>query len=92
YLRRQDVQYPQQANSNDNYGIKVIEADTTTELQAAVNAFLFALPAFGSNDWYPHVVSTQYDNYSSQQGPPSITHVCVITVYVSGNLLTPFSG
>ena len=92
FLKRMDVQYPQQAIDRENYGIKVIEAPTPTQLQMDVNAFLFTLPALGGADWLPHVLSTQYDSYSSTTGPPTTTHICVITLYISGNLLTPFSG
>lgn len=92
FLKRQDVQYPQQAVDKDNYGIKIIEADNLTDLQSAVNLYLFALPELGGSKWYPHLVSLEYDHYASVSGPPSINHVCVITLYISGNLITPYSG
>ena len=65
-------------------------------LNAEVNLWLFELPAQGTNDWVPHMVSIQYDNYTTLNPPGPVDaelwHTVMVTFYVTGTLLTPYSG
>ncbi len=87
FLKRQDVGYPQIPNGRGIYAVKIIENADLDDLQVAVNTYLLALPAT-TNSWHPHVVSIQYDNFTTLQ-PPEVFHVCVITIFAVGTITSP---
>jgi hypothetical protein len=84
YLKRLEIGYPTQANPRYVYAVKMIEADDTDLLQAAVNTFLYNLPDL-TNEWSPHLIDTQLLTYGTGV---NTVFVMKITLYISGTTLT----
>jgi hypothetical protein len=82
FLKRQDVQYPQQSNPRDIYAVKMIEDADLNTLETFVNLYLLTLPD-QTKDWVPHIIDTQLLHYGTGGGA---RFVMKITVYVSGTV------
>lgn len=91
YLRRNDVGYPTQPNARGLYAIRLFEDADLAVLQVTVNTYLLGLPE-ATQRWTPHIVSIEYDNYTTTQAMPMVIHVCSILIFASGRIITPPTG
>lgn len=91
YLKRNDVSFPQQPNPRGIYAVKLFEDEDLDALETLVNLYLLALPE-ATGSWSPHLVSLEYDNYTTVPPMPTLFHVCTITLYAAGTITAPPTG
>ena len=91
YLRRNDVGYTSRPNPRGIYAIKMFENEDLDTLETLVNLYLLTLPE-ATETWTPHIVSVEYDNYTSIVPMPIVFHVCTILIFASGTITVSPTG